>query len=46
VGVKILFIFETSQYLQVLQSSLNRYRNEVNVVGEKSRQDENLPVTD
>jgi hypothetical protein len=32
-GVKVLFIFEKSQYWQVLQSSLNRYRNEVNLVG-------------
>ena len=32
-GVKFLCIFDESQYLQVLHSTLDRYRNEVNVVG-------------
>ncbi|NQE35120.1 hypothetical protein E5S67_02850 [Microcoleus sp. IPMA8] len=45
-GVKFLCIFDESQYRHVLHSTLDGYRNEVNVVGWKSRQDENLAVTD
>jgi hypothetical protein len=45
-GVKYLCIFDKSQYLQVLHSTLDGYGKEVNVVGWKPRPDENLAVID